>query len=66
MGVSAMAEQLTATDRCDRCGAQAYAISLHGTSRLYWCAHHLREHEDKVTPFLIHDQTHRLQEPQPA
>ena len=65
-----MARTLTATDRCDRCGAQAYAVSAHhgGTKELLWCAHHLREHRGNLIPFLIHDETHKLaaEEPVPA
>lgn len=53
---------LTADDRCDRCGAQAYAKTVHGNGRpLYWCAHHLRDYPALI-PFLVVDQTHRLRE----
>lgn len=61
---------LTALDRCDRCGAQAYAVSQHTTlngtvGHLYWCAHHLRQHP-KVHADLVLDDTARLKEPVPA
>lgn len=41
-------QPLTANDRCDRCGAQAYlavAVGFDGkTGDLLFCAHHAREH----------------------
>jgi hypothetical protein len=34
-------QTLTATDRCDRCGAQAYVrVVLPGGGDLLFCAHH--------------------------
>ncbi len=37
---------LHATDRCDRCGAQAVArATLASGNQLLFCAHHLRIHE---------------------
>ena len=40
---------LTATDRCDRCGAQAYVrVELTGGAELLFCAHHARAHEDQL------------------
>ncbi len=37
---------LHASDRCDRCGAQAVArATLASGSQLLFCAHHLRVHE---------------------
>lgn len=42
-------ETLTAADRCDRCGAQAYLrVRLATGGELLFCAHHGREHEDKL------------------
>jgi len=42
-------ENLTAADRCDRCGAQAYLlVRLPSGGELYFCAHHGREHEDTL------------------
>ena len=62
-----MTNPLTAADRCDRCGAQAYAVSDHGKAgQLKWCAHHLREHADRLAPFLIWDETAKLKEPVPS
>ncbi len=54
---------LNATDRCDRCGAQAYVrVELAGGAELLFCAHHAREHEDKLRDVAvsIHDETGRL------
>jgi hypothetical protein len=56
---------LTAEDRCDRCGAQAYIrVELNGGSELLFCAHHGREHADKLRTVAlhIHDETNRLDE----
>lgn len=54
---------LSAADRCDRCGAQAYMrVTLAGGSELLFCAHHGKEHEDKLkqVALKIHDETSRL------
>ena len=32
--------QLTANDRCDRCGSQAYVKIVGSTGELLFCAHH--------------------------
>jgi hypothetical protein len=38
--------QLTITDRCDRCSAQAYAKTRSPEGReLLWCGHHFKFHE---------------------
>ena len=43
------ASPLTATDRCDRCGAQAYVrVTLSSGSDLMFCAHHAREYEPRL------------------
>lgn len=56
--------ELTAADRCDRCGAQAYVRARLGDGlELHFCAHHGREHLDKlrhVQDVDILDETHRL------
>ncbi|MGZ4630946.1 DUF7455 domain-containing protein [Oryzihumus sp.] len=40
---------LTAQDRCDRCGAQAYIrVTLPSGGELLFCAHHGRAHEAKL------------------
>ena len=54
---------LTAVDRCDRCGAQAYLrVSLQGGGELLFCAHHAREHGDKLREIAANvvDETHKL------
>ncbi len=40
---------LTALDRCDRCGAQAYVrVTMANGFELYFCLHHSKEHADKL------------------
>ncbi len=54
---------LTAVDRCDRCGAQAYLrVTLTSGGELLFCAHHARQHEDKLREVAttIQDETDRL------
>lgn len=59
---AALAPTLSAADRCDRCGAQAYVRArLHSGGELLFCAHHgrlhipaLRDHAD------IDDESDRL------
>jgi hypothetical protein len=54
---------LTAEDRCDRCGAQAYLrVELLSGGELLFCAHHAREHGDKLKAIAAHviDETHKL------
>ena len=60
-----LAPSLSATDRCDRCGAQAYVrVVLDGGSDLLFCSHHWNEHENKLRPVAreVIDETHRLTE----
>jgi hypothetical protein len=55
--------QFTALDRCDRCGAQAYVrVELSTGGVLMFCAHHAREHGDKLQQVAtaIQDDTGRL------
>lgn len=54
---------LTALDRCDRCGAQAYMrATLTSGGVLLFCAHHAREHGDKLREIAVtvHDETGKL------
>jgi hypothetical protein len=54
---------LSAADRCDRCGAQAYIrVNLVSGGELLFCAHHGREHADRLREVAtdIHDETTRL------
>ncbi|KRB73278.1 hypothetical protein ASE01_21265 [Nocardioides sp. Root190] len=61
---------LTAEDRCDRCGAQAYLrVELTTGGELLFCAHHAREHGDALKAFAanVQDETHKLTtKPAPA
>jgi hypothetical protein len=55
---------LSAADRCDRCGAQAYVrVTLTSGGELLFCAHHGREHSEKLRDIAItiHDETGRLE-----
>ena len=54
---------LTAADRCDRCGAQAYLrVELQSGGELLFCAHHAREHGDKLKEIAVSftDETYKL------
>ncbi len=60
---TALASPLSAADRCDRCGAQAYLrVLLVGGGELLFCAHHGREHEPRLRQVAVewHDETGRL------
>jgi hypothetical protein len=60
---------LSATDRCDRCGAQAYLrVELQSGGELLFCAHHAREHGEKLREIAAHvvDETGKLRDPAPA
>ncbi|QYI97889.1 hypothetical protein K0028_02805 [Curtobacterium flaccumfaciens pv. flaccumfaciens] len=56
--------QLTAADRCDSCGAQAYIRATMSSGELYFCAHHGAEFKDKLAATAIewHDESSRLYE----
>jgi hypothetical protein len=57
------ATPLSALDRCDRCGAQAYLrVHLKGGFELLFCAHHAREHAEKLREVAEHvqDETAKL------
>ena len=63
--VVAPSAPLTAEDRCDRCGAQAYLrVELASGGELLFCAHHAREHGDALKDIAVRfqDETHRLTE----
>ncbi len=62
------AEPLTAVDRCDRCGAQAYVrVTLPVGGELLFCAHHGREYAPKLRALdaRILDESERLDDSQP-
>lgn len=58
--------ELTALDRCDRCGAQAYVRVVLESSggELLFCAHHARQHEPQLRSIAAEwqDETNRLHE----
>jgi hypothetical protein len=39
---------LTAQDRCDGCGAQAFSIAVRGGTTLLFCKHHRRKSTEKL------------------
>lgn len=59
---SAVEFRLTAMDRCDSCGAQAYIAAEVNGSELLFCAHHGRKYEEKLRSVATswHDETARL------
>ena len=62
MSTSVM-DSLTAADRCDRCGAQAYLrVTMPSGGELLFCAHHARAHQDKLqqVALKIQDETNRV------
>ena len=60
--------QLTAADRCDSCGAQAYIRVVVNNGELLFCAHHGNKYEEKLRAIATswHDETARLFEEQRA
>lgn len=67
MTTTAVADSpLTASDRCDRCGAQAYLrVHLASGGELLFCGHHGREHGEKLKTVAVnvHDETSKLLSP---
>jgi len=62
-GTGARSWRLTAMDRCDRCGAQAYVrVLLPSRLELLFCAHHNRKHASALAEIAvaIEDETIRL------
>lgn len=54
---------LTAQDRCDRCGAQAYVrVRLATGGELLFCSHHGRKFDEQLRKVAvdIHDESQRL------
>ena len=63
MTTTMTAPALEATDRCDRCNAQAYdRVVLAGGGDLLFCGHHWSRHEVVLRPQAaeVVDETHRL------
>jgi len=63
-----MTAPMTAQDRCDRCGAQAYVRVELPVGELLFCAHHARKHAEALEGVAtsIQDEPHRLTEDNPA
>ena len=62
---TALAPSLTAADRCDRCGAQAYVrASLPRGGELIFCAHHANDYRTALEAkgADIYDESARLAE----
>lgn len=53
---------LTAFDRCDSCGAQAYVRATLASGELLFCAHHGTKFKDKMASTVLHwhDESARL------
>ncbi len=63
MTTTVAATPLTASDRCDRCNAQAYVrVVLTAGSELFFCAHHYSKYSVNLqaTAREIQDETHKL------
>ncbi|MBH0009232.1 hypothetical protein [Salinibacterium sp. SWN1162] len=60
--VDEMDYTLTAIDRCDSCGAQAYIRATLTSGDLLFCAHHGAKFKDKLFPTALkwHDESSRL------
>jgi hypothetical protein len=66
MTTAVATRELTALDRCDRCGAQAYvrAVLQSSGGELLFCGHHARAVEANLKPLTSEwqDETQRLRE----
>lgn len=58
--VESEALDLRVSDRCERCGAQAFVITMHEAGPLLWCAHHYNAHEDALGALKVLDRRDRL------
>ncbi len=56
--------ELTAEDRCDSCGAQAYIRVTMASGQLLFCAHHGNRFKEKLSTSALewHDESSRLAE----
>ncbi|MBE7186860.1 hypothetical protein [Jatrophihabitans endophyticus] len=69
MTTTIAASPLTAADRCDRCGAQAYIrATMESGFDLLLCAHHFHENEDRLREIAVSilDETDRLANVEPT
>ncbi len=53
---------LLPSDRCDRCGAQAYVVAVFDGGHLVFCVHHGRQYAAalQATAILVHDESDQL------
>jgi hypothetical protein len=53
---------LTANDRCDDCGAQAFVLVEFVKGDLLFCGHHWHKHKDllEVLDVSVHDETDKI------
>ena len=51
--VVAASTDLTAADRCDRCGAAAQSRVVFSTGDLLLCGHHMRQHADAIAKQIM-------------
>lgn len=60
--VDTLEPQLTAADRCDSCGAQAYIRVVVNSGELLFCAHHGKKYQEKLSAIAHswHDESSRL------
>ncbi|KQQ00573.1 hypothetical protein GRS96_11820 [Rathayibacter sp. VKM Ac-2803] len=60
------AHQLSAADRCDSCGAQAYIRVVVNSGELLFCSHHGKKYQEKLSSIAQswHDESARLFEEQ--
>lgn len=54
--------ELTALDRCDSCGAQAYVRVRLQSGELFFCGHHAAEAKPRLEPVALEwlDETSRI------
>lgn len=50
------------SDRCDRCGAQAFVRAVYEASDLMFCAHHAREYRQRLsaTAIFLEDESEKI------
>jgi hypothetical protein len=60
--VEVTVNSLTAEDRCDVCGAQAYIRVTLATGELLFCGHHGNANKEKLQPIALkwQDETEKL------
>lgn len=58
----ASSDFLCIADRCDRCGAQAFAGAMVRGTKLLFCGHHFRKAKDKLrlVADVLADETYKL------